>query len=52
MRIQELLINWQTHAIRYDREVREIAESIVTALYRIHNPGTLVNQIELIGKSV
>ena len=52
MRIQELLINWQEYAIRYDREVQEIAESIVAALYRIHNPGTLVNQIDLISKSV
>ena len=50
MRIQELLINWQTYAFRYDEEVRQIAESIVTALYRIHNPDTLVNQIDLIRK--
>ena len=50
MRIQELLTNWQTYAFRYDEEVRQIAESIVTALYRIHNPDTLVNQIDLIRK--
>ena len=50
MRIQELLINWQTYAFRYDEEVPQIAESIVTALYRIHNPDTLVNQIDLIRK--